>query len=57
VVVVQKLGDVDDDGDVDIFDLSALITLWKTNNTNADFNNNGIVDIYDLSILLSNWTG
>lgn len=57
VTVIQKPGDVDDDGDVDIFDLSALITLWKTTNSSADFNNNGVVDIYDLSILLTNWTG
>lgn len=50
-----KPGDVDRDGDVDIFDLSALISLWKTSEERADFNNNGTVDIYDLSILLANW--
>jgi hypothetical protein len=49
-------GDVDQDGDVDIFDLSGLLSRWKTNDPNADFNNNGLVDIYDLSILLTNWS-
>lgn len=56
-VLGQKVGDLDGDTDVDIFDLSAIITLWKSGDAKADLNNNGQVDIYDLSILLNNWTG
>jgi chitodextrinase len=49
-------GDVNSDGVVNIFDLSALLSVWgTTNNPSRDLNNNGVVDIFDLSILLTNW--
>jgi hypothetical protein len=50
-----KLGDLNDDNKVDIFDLSILLTRWGSNDTTADLNHNGTVDIFDLSILLSHW--
>jgi chitodextrinase len=50
-----KIGDLDEDTDIDIFDLSALLTLWNSANIRADLNRNGKVDIWDLSMLLSNW--
>jgi hypothetical protein len=53
--ITPKTGDLDSDGDVDIFDLSSLITRWGSSDANADLNDNGKVDIYDLSILLTNW--
>jgi hypothetical protein len=54
-VTSTKPGDIDTDGDVDIFDLSTLISRWGTSDAAADINDDGTVDIFDLSILLSNW--
>ena len=50
-----KIGDINNDGKVDILDLSTLLTKWGTSDTAADLNKNGSVDILDLSILLSKW--
>ena len=50
-----KTGDLDGDNDVDISDLSILITNWGISSGPADIDNSGDVDIFDLSILLSNW--
>jgi hypothetical protein len=50
-----KLGDLNGDGRVNIFDLSILLTRYKTTSKLADLNNSGKVDIFDLSILLSRW--
>lgn len=47
--------DFNNNGTVDIQDLSYLLTRWGTNDTIADINNDGSVGILDLSILLSNW--
>lgn len=49
-------GDINQDGSVDVFDLSILLSNWgDTNSPASDLNSNGVVDIYDLSILLSNY--
>lgn len=50
-----KPGDSNNDGTVNILDLSILLSNWKTNYSAADFNNDQTVNITDLSILLSNW--
>lgn len=50
-------GDINNDGQVNIFDLSILLSSWNTSDATADINNDGIVNIFDLSILLSNWSG
>ncbi len=50
-----KVGDLNKDGLVNIYDLSLLLSKWATTDSNADINKNGKVDIYDLSLLLSNW--
>ena len=50
-----KLGDLNGDGGVNIFDLSIMLSRWKTSSRLADLNRNGRVDIFDLSILLSRW--
>jgi subtilisin family serine protease len=50
-----KTGDLNSDGNVDIFDLSTLLTRWGTSDATADLNKNGSVDILDLPLLLSNW--
>ena len=51
-----KLGDLNNDGFVDIVDLSILLSSWETSDPTADINSDGDVDIVDLSIMLSNWT-
>ena len=50
-----KPGDVNNDGLVNIIDLSTLLSKWNTNYPQADFNGDNIVNIFDLSILLSNY--
>ncbi len=50
-----KIGDLNNDGQVNIFDLSILLSAWGTNNATADLNHDGTVNIFDLSMLLSNW--
>ena len=50
----NKIGDLNHDGKVDIYDLSILLSQWNQNG-NGDLNGSGRVDIYDLSILLSKW--
>ncbi len=50
-----KRGDLNNDGFVNIFDLSILLSRWRTADAVADINGDGEVNIFDLSILLSNW--
>jgi hypothetical protein len=51
----KSQGDLDNNGKVDIIDLSTLLSNYGTTNTVADANGNGTVDIIDLSIVLSNY--
>lgn len=48
--------DFNNDGKVDIQDLSFLLTRWGTADTTADINKDGKVTIIDLSVVLSNWS-
>jgi hypothetical protein len=50
-------GDLNNDGTVDILDLSILLSAWGTTNTAiaTNFSHTGPVDIIDLSALLSRW--
>jgi hypothetical protein len=50
-----KIGDLNGDGVVDVFDLSILLSEWGTQNATADLNKDGTVNVFDLSILLSHW--
>jgi hypothetical protein len=53
-----KVGDINGDGNVNIFDLSLLLSRYNqtvTVNTNGDLNGDSRVTIIDLSILLSNY--
>jgi hypothetical protein len=56
VVKIHLLGDLNNDGLVDISDYSILVLqLMQTGvNLRADLNNDGIVDISDYSLLISN---
>ncbi|MEK7803967.1 MAG: hypothetical protein AAB251_06145, partial [Deltaproteobacteria bacterium] len=49
-----KVGDLNKDGKVNIFDLSILLRNWGRSGT-GDLNNDGKVNIFDLSIMLRNW--
>lgn len=46
-------GDLNDDGRVDIVDLSIILSLYGSDDAGADLDRSGRVDITDLSILLS----
>jgi hypothetical protein len=50
-----KVGDINGDGAVNIFDLSMLLSAWGTTNSAADINKDGTVNVFDLSTLLSHW--
>ncbi len=49
------LGDINNDGWVDLTDFSILLYYWKTSNPTADLNNDGIVNLTDFSIMLFHW--
>lgn len=49
------VGDLNNDGMVNIFDLSILLSDWGTANATADLNHDGTVNVFDLSTLLSHW--
>lgn len=50
-----KIGDLNQDNQVNIFDVSIMLSKYGTNDTSADLNGDHIVDIFDLSLLLSNY--
>jgi hypothetical protein len=55
-----KIGDVNSDGSVNIFDLSILLTNYgkttaQSSNPACDMNSDGTINIFDLSILLSHY--
>lgn len=49
-------GDINNDGKIDVFDLSILLSHYNTSYTATDLNHDGIVNVVDLSTLLSHWT-
>ena len=50
-----KPGDLNGDNQVNVLDMSILLSNYNTTNTIADINKDGIVNITDLSILLTNY--
>jgi len=50
-----KAADLNNDGRVDVVDLSILLSNFGTNNSVADINGDGTVSVLDLSVLLSNF--
>lgn len=52
-----KIGDLNEDNVINVYDLSILLSAWNTTGTGlvADLNHDNTVNIFDLSILLSNW--
>lgn len=56
VAAQRKLsGDFNNDGQVNLQDLSILAAFWNQNVTNADANGDNKVNISDLSIVAQNW--
>lgn len=47
--------DLNNDGKVNVFDLSILLSKWGTADSVADINKDSTVNVFDLSILLSKW--
>jgi hypothetical protein len=50
-----KQGDLNNDNNVDIYDLSILLSHYGLTSSTGDVNSDGTVNIFDLSILLSNY--
>lgn len=50
-----KIGDINNDSKVDVFDLSILLSNYNTTLQSSDLNKDGVVNVFDLSMLLSNW--
>jgi chitodextrinase len=50
-----KSGDLNLDNQINVFDLSILLSNWQMSGTVADLNHDNTVNIFDLSILISNW--
>ncbi len=54
--IAKIIGDMNGDGNVDLIDVSILLSKYGTSNPTADLNGDGKVDVKDLSILLSRWS-
>jgi hypothetical protein len=60
-ITAPPLGDLNDDGVVNVFDLLALLAVWgpcpsPPAECPADLDGNGDVDVFDLLELLANWS-
>ncbi|MCA9275594.1 MAG: hypothetical protein KDA29_06170 [Phycisphaerales bacterium] len=51
------LADLNDDGNLDFFDVSAFLTAYNAQDTMADFNNDGQFNFFDVSAFLTAYTG
>lgn len=51
----KKIGDMDNDGDVDIRDFNAVVSYYQAGDLKADLNNDGRVDVYDFNLLIKNF--
>ena len=55
---IYDAADITRDGNINVFDLSWLLSNWSRTGVNdADINGDSVVNVFDLSILLSRWTG
>ena len=51
----MSLSDVNQDGQVDIFDLTIVAARFGQNDPVADLTGDGVVDIFDLTIIAANY--
>jgi subtilisin family serine protease len=51
-----QLGDLNNDGAVDVDDLLKIINDWGLTHTSADLNGSGVVDVDDLLIVINQWS-
>lgn len=53
----EQIGDLNDDGVVNVLDLLELIANWGACGPSCphDLNNDGVVNVFDLLVLLTNW--
>jgi hypothetical protein len=49
------LGDANDDGVVNIFDINLVSSNWGTAGPDGDVNFDGVVNIFDINLISSNW--
>jgi IgA Peptidase M64 len=56
VVLTAILGDLNDDGLVNIFDMNMISTNWGQSGPNGDANGDHLVDIFDINLVSENWT-
>jgi hypothetical protein len=54
-VATPKIGDLDKDGDVDIFDFNIFVGDYPLRNLRSDLNNDQKVDIFDFNLIVSNF--
>lgn len=54
-VNVYLLGDMENDGDVDLFDFNSFVTDFIGGNLRSDLNKNSKLDIFDFNILITNF--
>jgi len=52
---VQKVGDLNGDGNVTLADFNIFARLYKNKDLTVDFNGNGMVDLADLNMLIRNF--
>ena len=48
-------GDINEDGNVNVTDLLAVIEAWSQLKSPADVNDDGTVDVSDLLLIVANW--
>lgn len=49
------IGDLNDDGVVDVYDLTILLSNWRKTSARYDISGDSFIDVLDLSMMLSNW--
>lgn len=59
IIASSKLGDINNDGKVDILDFNILIIFWGKHvsggASQGDLNGDGVVDLFDFNILMIGW--